>query len=82
MVQLERETRLEVSELCKLGSDIERGEKLGETAHAASCSKRIFVWWCRSRKVHQPREAVFDPIQEGNLGLMRAVDKFEYQRGG
>ena len=23
----------------------------------------------------------FDPIREGNIGLMKAVDKFEYRRG-
>jgi RNA polymerase sigma factor (sigma-70 family) len=37
-------------------------------------------WWCRSRN-HQPRAAVPDLIQEGNIGLMKAVDKFEYRRG-
>jgi len=35
---------------------------------------------CRSPS-HQPRAAVLDLIQEGNIGLMKAVDKFEYRRG-
>ena len=33
------------------------------------------------QEVHQPRIAVLDLIQEGNIGLMKAVDKFEYRRG-
>jgi len=32
-------------------------------------------------RVHQPGLAVSDLIQEGNIGLMKAVDKFEYRRG-
>lgn len=32
-------------------------------------------------KIHQSRFAVRDLIQEGNIGLMKAVDKFEYRRG-
>jgi RNA polymerase sigma factor (sigma-70 family) len=32
------------------------------------------------REIHQPRPA-FLTVQEGNIGLMKAVDKFEYRRG-
>ena len=34
-----------------------------------------------AKEVHKPRPAVLDLIQEGNIGLMKAVDKFEYKRG-
>jgi len=35
----------------------------------------------RSPRSTQPRPAVLDLIQEGNIGLMKAVEKFEYRRG-
>ena len=68
MVQLERETRPKrVS--CASSAATSNVVKTREIAHAASCSKRIFVWWCRSRKVHQTTGcSFFDLIQEGNLG--------------
>jgi DNA-directed RNA polymerase sigma subunit (sigma70/sigma32) len=37
-------------------------------------------WWSALRKIYQSRLGS-DLIQEGNIGLMKAVDKFEYQRG-
>src|SRR5262249_7896290 len=33
------------------------------------------------QEIHQPRREFLDLIQEGNIGLMKAVDKFEYRRG-
>ncbi len=34
------------------------------------------------QEIHQPRGLQFlDLIEEGNIGLMKAVDKFEYRRG-
>jgi len=33
------------------------------------------------QEVYQPRLQFLDLIQEGNIGLMKAVDKFEYRRG-
>jgi len=39
-------------------------------------------WCCFDRQeIHQPRIAILDLIQEGNIGLMKAVDKFEWRRG-
>jgi len=35
----------------------------------------------RLPRIHEPRLAVRDLIQEGNIGLMKAVDKFEWRRG-
>jgi RNA polymerase primary sigma factor len=34
-----------------------------------------------ARKYSYPRMEVLDLVQEGNIGLMRAVDKFDYRRG-
>ena len=81
MVQLERETRLEVSELCKLGSDIERGEKLANRARRELLEANLRLVVSIAKKYTNHGMQFLDLIQEGNLGLMRAVDKFEYQRG-
>ena len=33
------------------------------------------------QEIHESRPPFLDLIQEGNMGLMKAVEKFEYQRG-
>jgi len=35
----------------------------------------------RRKEIYRQRPYTRDLIQEGNIGLMRAVDKFEYRRG-
>ena len=40
------------------------------------------VWSSPSPSAYVGRGMLFlDPIQEGNLGLIRAVEKFDYQKG-
>ena len=34
-----------------------------------------------SKKIYKSRSSILRFIQEGNIGLMKAVDKFEYRRG-
>ncbi len=51
------------------------------TRRNASCRPVICGWSCRSPSVIAPRLSFLDLIQEGNTGLMRAVDKFEHARG-
>jgi len=45
------------------------------------CSNLRLVIWQAKRYVDVSNIDILDLIQEGNIGLMKAVDKFEYQRG-
>ena len=51
-------------------------------SRCANCRAATCGWWCRSpRSTATAGLSFLDLIQEGNTGLMRAVDKYEYRRG-
>jgi RNA polymerase primary sigma factor len=79
--QLARELDLDLDELRACHAEIVAGERLAEEAKTqfVEANQRLVVLLAR-RYVNRGLQFL-DLVQEGNIGLMRAVDKFEYQRG-
>jgi RNA polymerase primary sigma factor len=78
---LEQKCKMTPEELRSIIKTIENGERMASEAkkHLIEANLRLVV---SIAKKHTNRGLQFlDLIQEGNIGLMRAVDKFEYQRG-
>ncbi|MDR1487953.1 MAG: RNA polymerase sigma factor RpoD [Deltaproteobacteria bacterium] len=79
--EIENECKMSYEDLHTIIQTIQNGEKLSGEAkkHLIEANLRLVV---SIAKKHTNRGLQFlDLIQEGNIGLMRAVDKFEYQRG-
>jgi RNA polymerase primary sigma factor len=79
--QLEVETGLPVAEMRRVLHDVSRGERDARLARdqMMQANLRLVV---HIAKRYRNRGLMFgDLIQEGNLGLMRAVEKFDWRRG-
>jgi RNA polymerase primary sigma factor len=60
---------------------VRTGEAAAERAKAALISANLRLVVSIAKRYRNRGMHLLDLIQEGNLGLMRAVDKFEYKRG-
>jgi RNA polymerase primary sigma factor len=75
------ETGLEIGEFRKIVQMVQKGEREARQAkkEMVEANLRLVIW---NAKPYAHRGLQFlDLIQEGNIGLMKAVDKFEYRRG-
>ena len=81
LIEFSQKIGLPVNEFKKLVSRIQKGEKEASIAKKEMVEANLRLVISIAKKYTNRGLQFLDLIQEGNIGLMKAVDKFEYQRG-
>ncbi|MEI6092553.1 MAG: RNA polymerase sigma factor RpoD [bacterium] len=81
LAKMEADSRLHLAELKVLCHEIVEGEKIADRAKNELVEANLRLVISIAKKYTNRGLQFLDLIQEGNIGLMKAVDKFEYKRG-
>jgi len=81
VAQMAQECGLPISEYRRMVDTIKKGEREAERAKKEMIEANLRLVISIAKKYTNRGLQFLDLIQEGNIGLMKAVDKFEYRRG-
>jgi len=81
LVEISNKIGMSVTDFKKLVSRIQKGEKESRIAKKEMVEANLRLVISIAKKYTNRGLQFLDLIQEGNIGLMKAVDKFEYRRG-
>ena len=81
LVDMSHKLGISVTDFKKLVSRIQKGEKESRMAKKEMVEANLRLVISIAKKYTNRGLQFLDLIQEGNIGLMKAVDKFEYRRG-
>ena len=81
LIEISHKLGISVTDYKKLVSRIQKGEKESRIAKKEMVEANLRLVISIAKKYTNRGLQFLDLIQEGNIGLMKAVDKFEYRRG-
>jgi RNA polymerase primary sigma factor len=81
LIEMSNKLGISVTDFKKLVSRVQKGEKESRIAKKEMVEANLRLVISIAKKYTNRGLQFLDLIQEGNIGLMKAVDKFEYRRG-